>query len=221
MKLTKRDCPVKIDITPNERMEILLRFCEKENCLLIEQADITTLYELLKILYHFHPFQDDLDITPESVKTYIDFPDFNIEQQNKKAPEKRTELMFIPYEATLVLNEDIFKSQWTFRREPTKKEDFKLEIEIENYRKGKLNFSADYSDFCYAVAKACTEILKEHGIYGFHRSASKGDINLRHLLFIKSVALKNSQARELTYRGYKEGFCTDLQSELELLLFDM
>jgi len=99
-----------------------------------------------------------------------------------------------------------------------------LKLHIEHHRDEiKIyNYYVLYKDFCYAVAKACTEMLKEYGFFGYHHSIYCHDINMRHLLLLKSIALDNFEARELTYYNEKgHGETTDLHKELELLLFDM
>ena len=63
--------------------------------------------------------------------------------------------------------------------------------------------------------------LKSHGIYGYHHSIYQDDMHLRYLLFIKSVALDNFEARVLTDMGDKNGEGSPFEKEIELLLFDM
>ena len=91
------------------------------------------------------------------------------------------------------------------------------------YRDEKKNYTykVRYKDFCYAVAKTCTEVLKSHGIYGYHHSTYEDDLNLQHLLFIKAVALDCLEIRTLTDNGDGFGESTSFEKELELLLFDM
>ena len=97
----------------------------------------------------------------------------------------------------------------------------KISIDICRGEDKHYEYNVRYKDFCYAVAKTCTEVLKSHGIYGYHHSIYEDDMHLRYLLFIKSVALENFEARELTDMGEKNGESTSFEKELELLLFDM
>ena len=79
-----------------------------------------------------------------------------------------------------------------------------------------------YEDVCYAVADACTKALKKHGFWGFHHSCYVPDMNVRYLLFLKSIGLGNMEARELTFYDEKGmGETSDFNKEMELLLFDM
>ena len=130
----------------------------------------------------------------------------------------------IPWKARFTWDEEGSCSNWSIEREATENIDFSLKIRIEQTRdETKIyNYNVTYKDFCYAVAKACTDMLKEYGFFGYHHSVYCQDMNVRYLLFLKSVALDNFEARELTYydeRGHGE--TTDFQRELELLLFDM
>lgn len=83
-------------------------------------------------------------------------------------------------------------------------------------------FHLNGKDFCYAVAKACTEILKEYGFYGYRYSTEQDYFQMHQLLFIKAYALDNMEPRELIATdSYKQCFKTDFEKEMELLLFDM
>lgn len=47
-------------------------------------------------------------------------------------------------------------------------------------------------------------------------------MNIRYLLFFKSIALGNMEARELTFYDEKgKGETSDFSKEIELLVFDM
>lgn len=91
-----------------------------------------------------------------------------------------------------------------------------------DYGKTFKEISVDDKEFCYAVAKACTEALKEFGFYGYRYSTESEPIKIHQLLFLKAYALENMEARELIM--VDEDFdCrkSDFNKELELLLFDM
>ena len=98
--------------------------------------------------------------------------------------------------------------------------DFELWISIEHNEKH-YQYAVRYADFCYAVAKACTEVLKKHGFTGYHRATYTQDINIRQLLFLKGIALGDLDACKLRYYEEDAGETSDLSKELELLLFDM
>ena len=72
-------------------------------------------------------------------------------------------------------------------------------IEIERDEIERHEYEVAYEDMCYAVADACTKAIKKHGLWGYYHSIYYPDMNLRYLLFLKSVALKNFEARKLTF----------------------
>lgn len=96
------------------------------------------------------------------------------------------------------------------------------DIEVKNYDKVLKKYTVKTKDLCYAVAKACTEVLKEYGFYGYRYSTELDYFKLHQLLYIKSFALTNFDARELTSKSENEWVKrTSFEKELELLLFDM
>lgn len=97
------------------------------------------------------------------------------------------------------------------------------EITFEIYRYDDLLVSDTVRsvDLCYAVAKACTEVLKTYGFYGYRYSTMLDCFNIFKLLYIKSVALGNFETRELHRVDSSGALATDFEKEIELLLFDM
>jgi len=97
-----------------------------------------------------------------------------------------------------------------------------LEIEIQKYGKVLKKYTVKTKDLCYAVAKACTEVLKEYGFYGYRYSTEYDYFKLHQLLYIKSFALLNFEARELSSESEDDmPKKTPFEKEMELLLFDM
>ena len=96
-----------------------------------------------------------------------------------------------------------------------------MNIEIRSYSDILKKYTVKTKDFCYAVAKACTEALKNYGFYGYRHSTEFDYFILHQLLYIKCFALGNFEARELTYAddGYTKK--TSFEKEMELLMFDM
>ena len=95
---------------------------------------------------------------------------------------------------------------------------------------GRYNYTVDGKDFCYAVAKACTEAIKKYGFFGYAHSSDPDQhaaeqMNINQLLFIKAYALDALEIRtvkkvwENTDHDYASA--SSLEKELELLLFDM
>ncbi len=89
-----------------------------------------------------------------------------------------------------------------------------------DYGKTYNTFKVNEKDLCYAVAKACTYVLKKYGIYGYRYSTEYDTFDLHKLLFIKARALDCPQARALSDAD-RLSKKTDFNKEIELLLFDM
>ena len=96
-----------------------------------------------------------------------------------------------------------------------------IDIEINNYDEVLKQYTVKTKDLCYAVAKACTEVLKEYGIYGYRYSTEQDFFKLHQFLYIKSFALGNFEARELISEENDWVKKTSFEKEIELLLFDM
>lgn len=91
-----------------------------------------------------------------------------------------------------------------------------------DYGKTYQEYSVNDRDFCYAVAKACTEAIKKFGFYGYHYSTESEPIKIHQLLFLKAYALGNMDARDLIVVDEGLDCCkTNFEKEMELLLFDM
>ena len=127
----------------------------------------------------------------------------------------------IPWKADFTWDEEGSESVWNLERDPTEDRDFELRISIVHRGKS-YRYAVWYADFCYAVAKACTDMLKKHGFTGYHEATYTQDLNVRYVLFLKGIGLGNLEACELTrYKEQGMGETSDLEKELELLLFDM
>ena len=96
-----------------------------------------------------------------------------------------------------------------------------MSIEFRCYEDVLRKYDVKTKDFCYAVAKACTEVLKKYGFYGYRHSTEYDYFILYQLLYIKCFALGNFEARGLI--DSDDGFAkqTSFEKEMELLMFDM
>ena len=115
-------------------------------------------------------------------------------------------------------------AQWTIEKEKSLEKEFDLHIKIENSADSRMDneWTVPYKEFCYAVAKGCTDALKKHGMLGYHQSVYYDDLNLRYLLRIKAIALDRLDALEMIHsKENGEGERTSLEAEIELLLEDM
>ena len=228
MKLQKRNCGMVMKLVPYGAgwTDVHFNIGDDKLYFIITSVWSDQFSKLLEVLYYLHPDQndpkgnDDIDYWDGVCEIIGGKPKIVqiVEQYNGYGAVRP-----IPYKAELHWDEECSSSHWVFTREPTADEDFELQIDICFYRDEKKNYTykVRYKDFCYAVAKTCTEVLKSHGIYGYHHSTYEDDLNLRHLLFIKAVALDCLETRKLTDNGDGLGESTSFEKEMELLLFDM
>ena len=229
MKLKKRDCGMKMKLVPYGAgwTDVYLDIGNDSLYFVITSLWSDQFSKLLEVLYYLHPEQNDpqenngvkywkalckmVDGKPEIIKI------------SERCDDSAGLVRYVPHKAEFHWDEEGSSSHWIFTREPTEDTDFLLQIDICIHRgeDKKYSYQVRYKDFCYAVAKTCTEVLKSHGIYGYHHSTYEDDINLRHLLFIKAVALDCVEIRTLKDNGDGLGESTSFEKEMELLLFDM
>ena len=229
MELKKRNCGIELKLVPYGAgwTDVYFNIGNDKLYFIISSSLDDQFFKLLEALYYLHPDQNDPKRNDD-----IEYWDGVCERKNghykvikimERCKEYPAIIVPIPHKAELHWNEEGSFSHWVFTREPTEETDFELQIDICIHRDEQKHYSyqVNYKDFCYAVAKTCTEVLKSHGIYGYHHSTYEDDINLRHLLFIKAVALNCLETRILKDNGHGLGESTSFEKELELLLFDM
>ena len=225
-RLKKRDCGISMKLVPYGAgwTDVYLNIGEDKLYFIISAVLGDTFTDLLRVLYFLHPENND----PEHEENYIDCWEGLIENNEVVEIAERIDkcpctIRPIPKKGEFIWDEEGSESKWVIEREPTLDTDFDIRISIDICRDETehYEYTVRYKDFCYAVAKTCTEVLKSHGIYGYHHSIYQDDMHLRYLLFIKSAALDNFEARELTDMGDKNGEGSSFEKEIELLMFDM
>lgn len=225
-KLKKRDCGISMKLVPYGAgwTDVYLNIGGDNLYFIISSVLGNTFTDLLGILYHLHPDNHD----PESEEKYVECWWGLVENDEVVEIAERIDkcpctIRPIPKRGEFSWDEEGAESKWVIERDATTDTDFNIKISIDICRgeDKHYEYNVRYKDFCYAVAKTCTEVLKSHGIYGYHHSICEDDMHLRYLLFIKSVALDNFEARELTDMGEKNGESSSFEKELELLIFDM
>lgn len=110
---------------------------------------------------------------------------------------------------------------WKMKRPLDIKSDFEVTIilEVNQEDVSTHTYAIRYSDLCYALAKGVTEMLLDYGFIGYYETTWMEDINLRHFLRIKEIALDTPIA--LTDGEHEGVFHTSLKQELDLLLHPM
>ena len=224
--LKKRDCGISMKLVPYGAgwTDVYLNIGEDKLYFIISSVLGDTFTDLVRILYFLHPENND----PEDEENFIYCWWGLVENDEVVEIAERIDkcpciIRPIPKKGEFSWDEEGSASHWNIEREPTLDTDFDIKISIDICRDETKHYEYNvrYKDFCYAVAKTCTEVLKSHGIYGYHHSIYQDDMHLRYLLFIKSVALDNFEARVLTDMGEKNGEGSSFEKEIELLLFDM
>lgn len=230
MNLQKRDCGIKVELVPygGGWEDVYLDIGGDHHYFVISTVMGCGFERLMQVLYYLYPNngdpEEDWDIVDVKEGILNDAHEIVRMQDVGEALEPGTVLRYIPWKARFTWDEEGSYSTWELEREPNEENDFVLHLRISFDRgeKKQYSYQVRYADLCYAVADAATRALKKHGIYGYHHSVYCKDMNLRHLLFLKAVALDNYEARTLTcYEEKGKGETTNLQAELELLLFDM
>ena len=233
MDLKKRDCGLRMRLVPYGAgwTDVYIDFGDGELYFIISNVIGNGFQSLLDSLYFLYPDQEDyvhyenFIECKEAVYKKIDGEDVLVKIcDSTDSDDLPCGIRYIPWRTSFSWDEEGSGSRWVFEREPTLDTSFDLHIHIEINRdeKQEYDFTVKYEDMCYAVADACTKALKKHGFWGYHQATYTEDLNIRMLLFLKSIALGNMEARELTfYDEQGEGETADFNKELELLLFDM
>ena len=101
-------------------------------------------------------------------------------------------------------------------------EDFEVDFEaaVDDETSKVLSCKVSYRDLCHAVAKAVTELINEYGITGLFESTWMSDINFRHLLRIKEIALGEDIRVALSGRN-NDIARSSFRDEMELLARNM
>ena len=226
MVLKKRDCGIKMRLVPygGGWTDVYLNIGNDELYFIITSMYSDNFNNLMSVLYFLYPENYD----HEHTENYVDCWEGIIENDEvveivERITKSSCTTIAVPKKGEFSWDEEGASSYWVIEREATMDTDFDIHISIDIKRDDAhhYEYTVRYKDFCYAVAKTCTEVLKSHGIYGYHNSIYYGDMNLRYLLFLKCIALDNFEARELTNLGRGNGESTSWEKELELLLFDM
>ena len=230
MNLQKRNCDINMRLVPYGAgwTDVYLTIAGDEHYFIISDVLGDQFDDFLSILYHLYPGNIGDETGSDDIECKLACDEYiDGEYKTVKIIDDLNEYQElgvfhdVPWKAHFTWDEEGNQSVWELERDPTEDLDFELRISIEHNNRH-FQYSVRYADFCYAVAKACTEALKKHGFTGYHKATYTQDFNVRHLLFLKGVALGNLDACKLTYYEEKgAGETSDFAKELELLLFDM
>ena len=211
MKLNKRDCPIKARIKPLGCYQLAVEFDFGNDKLKFTPSTAMgdQFGEFVSALYTLYHENDQVDLHFDGHSEWND-REYHTDNEHRilsttVTVEWDAEGTYMILEMTRDIDGDTIHLRTTT-----------------DYRETYREFILNDKDFCYAVAKACTEVLKEFGFYGYRYSTKSQPINLHQLLFIKAYALGSMESRNLTTVKIGIDCCkTDFEKEIELLLFDM
>ena len=232
MTMEKRNCGISMRLVPygGGWTDLYADFGGGEIYFIISNVIGPGFAALLNALYYLHPTHDESEREDLIEYKYGICEKIDGEYRvTKVVDDPRTEkasfgYCSIPWKAHFEWDEEGSESRWTLEREPNMEDSFpvKLHIELEREETTVYDYLLNYEDLCYAVADACTKALKKHGFNGYHAATYHEDLNMRVLLFLKAVGLRNTEACVITEsREEGSGETSDFAKEIELLLFDM
>ena len=118
---------------------------------------------------------------------------------------------------------------WTLKKPQTTAADFKLQLELELEDEHEQHFyEVDFREFCYALAKCFTEVLKNTGICGYDDALQLNvggtKIDFKDFIYVKAFALNRSDEFMTSYvtdeRGTDRAY-SNFAKEIELIMQDM
>ena len=126
----------------------------------------------------------------------------------------------VPKKAEMIWDGEGSSIKWILERPATIESEFDVTITLEVSQEDESThtYHVKYKDLCYAVAKGVTEVLVRYGLIGYYESTWMEDINIRHFLHIKEIALDMKMDMESDHDESRSIFTTRLGQELDLLI---
>ena len=126
----------------------------------------------------------------------------------------------VPKRTEMVWDREGSSVKWTLERPATLESEFNVIITLEVLQEEESAriYQVKYKDLCYAVAKGATEVLVWYGLIGYYESTWMEDINIRHFLHIKEIALDMKIEMESAHKESHTIFSTRLGQEMDLLI---
>ena len=219
-KAKKYDCPVKFEVTNCEAGWVDMKCDFRGIVLTFAVSDIGDMPStLIEVAYMLHSNYDNYVEVLRNIKVDDEVSDIT-DQFGSGGWDANLG-------ATFCWDEEPRSNDWHvyYDKKDFGKEDYDLIIEIkrsigcyEEYR-----FVVTYRDFCYAIAKCFTDVIKKYGFSGYDTRSYQDYVIVRHLLIVKAYALGLLG----TWIGWRDGnldmdyFDLTFDQELELLRMDM
>ena len=157
-------------------------------------------------------------------RVYYLYPDWNHDDYNSimeydEVPVKEV-WSDVPRRTELFWNGEGSSVRWTMERPATIENEFNVTImlEVSQEEESSHTYQVKYKDLCYAVAKGVTEILVRYGLIGYYETTWMEDINIRHFLHIKEIALDMKIELESDPQESRSIYTTRLGQEMDLLI---
>jgi hypothetical protein len=220
MALGNLNCPIMLEVKPDGAgwAEVKMHIGKDDYVFTVSYIG-EDIHDLIEKVYYLYPNWGHDDHN-NKVMEYYD--DVEIESTIDGVTVKRiwTE---VPWRTELLWDGEGSYMKLKMERPATIDDDFDVTITLEVYQQEESfhTYTVRYKDLCYAVAKGVTEALIRYGIVGCYESTWMQDINIRHFLQIKGLALDKEIELVPDSQNEKSIFYTRLGQELDLLIRPM
>lgn len=230
MKWQKRDCPINLELVAygSGWEDITLYICGDHHWWSVSGCLGDGFGALVESLYALYPDQprDEYEARrlaecDEYVGEYKDGQFVNLRPREKGD----SSCFHFPKRAEFYWDlEGAGGVAWKITRESGPAKEFNITIELrcgDEDDATQYKYEVRYSDLCYAVGKAMTEVVKKNGFAGFYVSVWESDINVRHLCFLKACGMGKPDAMQPFEAAETCEAVSSFEDEIELLMFDM
>ena len=241
MHLVKRDCPVKIKLTPCSTYYLLIDFeINGEKHSFFPSAAVSYHFlDFMAAVYQLYTENDGLDCHNDAF-----LPNRLYGKSRRKINTQKTDPQLneeeISVETSIDWDEEGPTATITLYRKaqngdlapiPNDPDPIQITICYDMFpdKSGEFTYVVDGKDLCYAVAKAGMDVIKTYGFHGYFFTSGLDNgidnwIDINQLLFFKAYALGVMEVRDFSEVSTGKNntvLATDFEKELELLLFDM
>lgn len=230
MKLRKRDCQIKMEVSPigvgwvglvleigGDKYEIDVSGCAGSGI----GGFIQSLYQL----YCGKKSTPDGNRVSE-VYVYVEVLKGG-RVVGRRLRDKNDDRYFeMPKTTSCDLDEEGHGYAISFQREFTEDSDFEVKVKVVEWGhvatedEKPVVYTVRYSDLCYALGKALTTAVKAVGFGGFCENSWDCDISLRHLCFLKAAGLRHPEWVLPMYADQDSPAVSSFADEMKLLEFD-
>lgn len=230
MKWQKRKCPIKMELSAigSGWSDVSLDICGDHHEWSVSGClgdGVGALVESLYALYPCHVYDQREQSRIKAFDEYVG--DFKNGRYVNLRPRGSSDSGFVRFPKRVEFFWDLegAEVEWTITRESGDAKDFMLNIELKDVDDSEsktYRYDVKYSDFCYAVGKALTQVVKINGFSGFYASVWECDVNVRQLCFLKACGMgKPDAVRPVMSKDDEYGDVSSFEDEIELLIFDM